>query len=290
VDCATSATVYFLAYLACYFNMFVQLLNSINCLRDTFVQAQPEFVKDPLSTELQCLFAKLYLSKFAYADPSGVFEALNSVSVNNIHLGDQYDFYEYFSLTLDALEKCLAREPAFDGKDKLLQKVFYGSLNQHLLNGKVISTITKDNASTATKFSIINLDVKHSSLERAFEAFRNYAVEGYKSNSGINTEAQVKSEITSFPGVMIFSVNRVGIQNGQLEKDNSQFTFPTHLAFNRANNTFLSTLSKDEEDIERQIEALQRAIKEGRNQTYLQSLKKTLEFLEIQERVTPERQ
>lgn len=119
--------------------MFVQLLNSINCLRDTFVQAQPEFVRDPLSTELQCLFAKLFLTKFAYTDPSGVFDALNRVNSTSAVVGDQYDFYEYFSLTLDALEKCLAREPVFEGKDKLLQKVFYGTMTQQLINGKVLA-------------------------------------------------------------------------------------------------------------------------------------------------------
>lgn len=138
--------------------MFVQLLYSINCLRDTFLQAQPEFVKDPLSSELQLLFAKLNLSKFAYTDPTGVFDALNRMSVQGIQLGDQYDFYEYFSLALDTLEKCLAKEQALAGRDKLLQKVFYGSITQQLMNGKVeimkLRTIRQPPRSSASSTSM----------------------------------------------------------------------------------------------------------------------------------------
>jgi hypothetical protein len=82
----------------------------------------------------------MFLSRFSYCDPSGVFSALNRSNPERIQLGDQYDFYEYFSITLDTLEKCLAREPVFQGKDKLLQKVFYGSLTQYLDDGSVIHT------------------------------------------------------------------------------------------------------------------------------------------------------
>lgn len=89
---------------------------------------------------------------------------------------------------------------------------------------------------------------------------------------------------------MIFAVNRVGIKDGKLDKDNSPFTFPDHLAIDRASNKLMSHLSKEEEDTSRQIQELQEAIRQGRNQTYLQSLKKTLEFLELQGKPTPFKQ
>lgn len=59
---------------------------------------------------------------------------------------------------------------------------------------------------------------------------------------------------------MIFSVNRVRIENSQLDKDNSKFTFPTHLTFDRNSNTFIEQLSKDEDEVEKQIQALQKSI------------------------------
>lgn len=117
--------------------MFVQLLYNINCIRDTFLALQTQFALDALSAELQNLFAMMLLSRFSYTDPTGVFSALNRSRPDQIQLGDQYDFYEYYSLTLDTLEKCLAREPGFQGKDKLLQKVFYGSMTQLLDDGTV---------------------------------------------------------------------------------------------------------------------------------------------------------
>ncbi len=79
---------------------------------------------------MQNLFAMMLMTRFSYADPTYVFAALNRINTDKIQLGDHYDFSEYFSLTLDTLEKILAKDRDFQGKDKLLQKVFYGTLAQ----------------------------------------------------------------------------------------------------------------------------------------------------------------
>jgi hypothetical protein len=75
---------------------------------------------------------------------------------------------------------------------------------------------------------------------------------------------------------MVFSVNRVGIINGGLQKDNTSFSFPNHIAFDMTTNTFMSKLAKEEQDTEAQIESIQKILKSQNNQTYLQSLRKTL--------------
>jgi hypothetical protein len=99
---------------------------------------------------------------------------------------------EYFAITLDTIEKCLAKEPTLESRAKILDRVFYGKMNQHFDDGK-------DQSNTSVKFGVINLDVKLGSLEKAFEVFKNYEVEGYKNSNGKPTKATVKSEITSFP-------------------------------------------------------------------------------------------
>jgi hypothetical protein len=66
-------------------------------------------------------------------------------------------------------------------------------MTQQLLNGKVHIQLIKDNNPKAVKFGIVNLDVKYLTLEKAFEAFKNYNIEGYRTSSGISVSAEVKS-------------------------------------------------------------------------------------------------
>lgn len=103
-----------------------------------------------------------------------------------------------------------------ENKDKVLERVFYGKMNQYLDDGKNVSPST-------AKFGMINLDVKEGSLERAFESFKNYSVDGYKTSVGTATNAKVRSEITAFPELMTFYVNRVELRDGRLSKNNSRF-------------------------------------------------------------------
>jgi hypothetical protein len=53
--------------------------------------------------------------------------------------------------------------------------------------------LIKVNESKDVKFGIINLDIKYLTFEKAFEAFRNYNIEGYRTSSGISANAEVKS-------------------------------------------------------------------------------------------------
>lgn len=86
---------------------------------------------------LQNLFARMLYSKFSYCDPSDVFVTLNRSNPDKIQLGDEYDLNEYFSMTLDTIEKCLKKEPGLEGKEKVLERIFFGRMNQSLDDGKV---------------------------------------------------------------------------------------------------------------------------------------------------------
>jgi ubiquitin C-terminal hydrolase len=102
--------------LACYFNVFVQLLYHINGVRDMFLQGSFKADKASLPASVQTLFAQMLFSKFAYCDPTEVFTTLNRSNPDKIQLGDEYDFNEYFSITLDTIEKCLKQEPTMESK------------------------------------------------------------------------------------------------------------------------------------------------------------------------------
>lgn len=92
---------------------------------------------------------------------------------------------------------------------------------------------------------MITLDVKEGSLERAFESFKNYSVDGYKTSVGTATSAKVRSEIVSFPELMTFYVNRVELKDGRLCKNNNRFEFPQVLQFNRQKDRFEYKLDKE---------------------------------------------
>lgn len=38
---------------------------------------------------------------------------------------------------MDTIEKCLKKEPGLEGKEKVLEKIFFGKMNQSLDDGKV---------------------------------------------------------------------------------------------------------------------------------------------------------
>lgn len=59
-------------------------------------------------------------------------------------------------------------------------------MNQYFNNGEVLTR-------SVVKFGVITLDPKLKKLEDAFEAFRSYEIEGYKSESGENKLATVRS-------------------------------------------------------------------------------------------------
>lgn len=86
--------------------------------------------------------------------------------------------------------------------------------------------------------------MKHGSFEKAFEASKNYVIEGYKNSQGQTVTAKVRTEIVTYPGLMVFSVNRVGIVDGALTKDNRKFTFPEFIEFDKTTNSCVSKLSK----------------------------------------------
>ncbi len=87
-----SETVRNKVYLACYFNVFLQLLYHINSIRDMFIQGSMRDVKGgTLPSCLQNLFARMLNSKFSYCDPSDVFATLNRSNPDKIQLGDEYD-------------------------------------------------------------------------------------------------------------------------------------------------------------------------------------------------------
>jgi ubiquitin C-terminal hydrolase len=88
---------------ACYFNVFVQLLYHINAVRDMFLQTSFKADKTSLPASLQSLFAQMLFSKFAFCDPTDVFTTLNRSNPDKIQLGDEYDFNEYFAITLDTI-------------------------------------------------------------------------------------------------------------------------------------------------------------------------------------------
>jgi hypothetical protein len=104
------------------------------------------------------------------------------------------------------------------------------------------------------------LDVKHGSFEKAFEASKNYSIDGYKTSQGQSVTAKIKLDIVSYPGLMVFSVNRVGIVEGTLVKDNRKFTFPDFIEFDKSTNSCVSKLNKEDEDLEQKISELQRVI------------------------------
>jgi hypothetical protein len=101
---------------ACYFNVFLQLLYHVNTVRDMFLQGAFRTEKGTLPSSFQTLFAQMMFSKFSYCDPSEVFATLNRSNPDKIQLGDEYDFNEYFAITLDTIEKCLKKEPSMETK------------------------------------------------------------------------------------------------------------------------------------------------------------------------------
>lgn len=216
----------------------------------------------------------MLFSKFSYCDPSDAFASLNRSNPDKIALGDEYDMNEYFAITLDTIEKCLIKEPTLESKEKIIERVFYGKMNQVLDDGKDVSNST-------VKFGVINLDIKQGSLEQAFELFKNYSVDGYKSSQGKPVSAKVRSEITNFPELMTFYINRVELKEGKLCKNNTKFTYPKVLQFNKDRCVY--KLNKDYEDLEKKIVRVQKILEEKQYKKILESLKGSEEFLERQE-------
>lgn len=175
---------------------------------------------------------------------------------------------------MDTLEKCLAREPALEGKEKILDRVFYGRMNQCFDDGKVVSK-------SEVKFGVINLDVKQGSLERGFDMWKNYSVDGYVGSGGKAVSAKISSEITSFPELMTFYISRVELKEGKLCKNNTKFTYPKVLQFNKDRCEY--KLNKECEDLEKKIARVQKNIEEKEYLKILEGLKKTEQFLERQE-------
>ncbi len=184
---------------------------------------------------------------------------------------------EYFAMTMDTIEKCLAKEPTLKEREKTLQKIFYGRMNQYLDDG-----VIQDIKPTAVKFGMINLDVKLGSLEQAFDAFKNYNVDGYKV-SGKTASAKIHSQIISFPQLMTFYINTVNFVNGKLCKNNSRFTFPNILQFDKQKDTLLFKLNKQGEELEKKIAKVQEILAAQEYKKHLECLRHTEQFLERQE-------
>lgn len=101
---------------------------------------------------------------------------------------------------------------------------------------------------------MITLDVKDGNLERGFESFRNYKVDGYRSQEGIKTtSAKMTSDITVIPELLTFYVNRVELKGGKLSKNNSKFEFPQVLRFHRLKEKVEFRLDSDNNEIQKKI-------------------------------------
>ena len=216
----------------------------------------------------------MLFSSMRYSDPTKVF---NELKRGGMHVGEQYDFHEYLSLTLDTLEKCLATHKGYDGiaQDRYINKVFFGKMNQYFNDGEVVKR-------AVVKFGVITLEAKLQKLEPAFQAFRSYEIEGYKSDKGESKAATIRSEIVEFPAILTFFINRVEINNGRLVKNNGEFSFPSSLHLD-TDSQIKGKLSHEEQEITEKIKKVEEQLRKQDHKATLDQLTNTLKFLSEQE-------